>query len=258
MTDNQELATRKREQLKQIKANAKGAQLQTLDDYWTLANAIVGAGMSPVLKPKEGIRMTAAQVMIAMQMGAEVGLPPMTALKNIAVIGNRPTLWGDAVLALIHRTGELEDFDEGVRGEGDAREGYCTMKRRGLPPVTRTFSVADARAAGLLEKPGPWKNYRDRMLQMRSRGFTARDTFPDALGGFMIAEEVQDYGVLETEPPVGSEGLLSALRSPASEPVGPEPTERDAEASGASDAPWGEVEAEVAARDGSLFSEETS
>jgi hypothetical protein len=50
----------------------------------------------------------------------------------------------------------------------------------------------DAKRAKLFDKDGPWKQYPDRMLQMRARGFALRDAFPDALKGFAIAEEAMD------------------------------------------------------------------
>ena len=240
---SEDIATRKREQLRAIRTTDRGAQLQTLDDYWTLANSIVGAGMSPMLK--NGARMSAAQVMIAMQLGAEVGLPPMTSLKNVAVINNRPTLWGDAMLALIYRSGELEEFEEGVQGEGDKRYGFCTMKRRGMKARTSRFSVADAKTAGLWGKSGPWQTYPDRMLVMRSRGFTSRDVFPDKLGGFLMAEEVMDYGPAPAERgATGSAGLYAHLASPepdngvraGAESADQEPSDTEAPPDDASDA----------------------
>ena len=37
-------------------------------------------------------------VFVKVQAGAELGLGPMAAIQNIAVINNRPTVWGDALL----------------------------------------------------------------------------------------------------------------------------------------------------------------
>lgn len=244
---------KKRADLTTIKAGSRGVNLKTLADYWTLANAIVGSGMAPVLNPKTGERMTAPMVMIAMQTGAEVGLAPMASLKNIAVIRNRPTLWGDAVMALIHRTGELEEYEEGVRGEGDDRVGFCMMKRRGVKQaVERTFSVADAKRAGLWDKAGPWRDYPDRMLPLRARGFTARDLFADAIGGFLMAEEARDIPEPREAAATGSAGLLNALTAGA-EPDADSGDPATPDDPSVEDAPWQEVEAAVRARDGTLF-----
>lgn len=130
-------------------------------------------------------------VLIAIQMGADIGLSPMQALQNIAVINGRPCIWGDAALALAMPA--LESFKESIEGDGNAMKAICEAKRKGWPDTTvRTFSVADATKAGLWGKAGPWTNYPRRMLQLRARGFCLRDVAPDLLLGFILAEEAQD------------------------------------------------------------------
>lgn len=134
-------------------------------------------------------------ILVAMMMGAEVGLRPMQAIQNIAVINGRPSVWGDAALAIVKAQPSCEDVVETMEGEGDARVARCEVRRRGRQPVVRTFSVEEAKSAGLWAKTGPWQNYPARMLQMRARGFALRDAFPDALRGMYIAEEAQDIPV---------------------------------------------------------------
>jgi len=139
-------------------------------------------------------------VMLAVQMGSEVGLAPMQALQNIAVVNGRPAIWGDAMLGLVKASGLLVDIIEKVEGEGDAMTAICTVKRANSSPVAVSFSVADAKKAGLWGKQGPWTQYPKRMLQLRSRGFALRDTFPDVLKGLISAEEAQDIPVNQAEP----------------------------------------------------------
>lgn len=127
-------------------------------------------------------------VLVAVQMGAELGLPPTQALQNIAVINGRPSLWGDAVLALVTASSECEDIIE----DDDGHQATCTIKRRGKSDVVRTFSAEDAQKAGLAGKQGPWTQYPKRMRQMRARSFAVRDAFPHLLKGIAVAEEVMD------------------------------------------------------------------
>ena len=154
-------------------------------------------------------------VLVAIQWGREVGLGPLQALQNIAVINGRPSIWGDAALALVRGHPDCLSVQEGVEGEGEARQGWCEVTRRGEQPQRRTFSVVDAKRAGLLNKPGPWTQYPDRMLQLRARGFAIRDVFPDALRGVMTREEAED-----TPPePRHVENLASV--APAAPPAPP-------------------------------------
>lgn len=151
-------------------------------------------------------------ILVAMQMGAELGLPPMQALQNVAVINGRPSLWGDAVLALVRGSGKLEDFHEEVTDE----KAVCTVHRKGdSKPVVREFSMEDAKKAGLAGKSGPWQQYPKRMMQMRARSFALRDAFPDVLRGVWSAEEAQDAPMRDVTPDASEAGAEQAEK-PAS------------------------------------------
>lgn len=126
--------------------------------------------------------------LIAMQWGSELGLKPLQALSNIAVVNGRAALWGDAVIALV-RSSPLCEY---VQESDDGHTATCRAKRKGQPEHVVTFSMEDARAAGLAGKQGPWTQYPKRMRQMRARAFALRDVFPDVLRGMPVAEEVQD------------------------------------------------------------------
>ena len=133
-------------------------------------------------------------VLVCVQWGYEIGLAPMQALQNIAVINGKPSVYGDAAMALVQASPVCEDIEEYFEGEGTTNPvAVCVAKRRGRKPVIAKFSVEDAKRAGLWGKQGPWQAYPKRMMQMRARGFALRDAFPDVLKGLITAEEAQDY-----------------------------------------------------------------
>lgn len=133
-------------------------------------------------------------IMVCVQWGMELGLAPMQALQNIAVINGKPSVYGDAMMALVQASPVCEGVDESIEGEGTTNPvAVCIARRKGRSPVTIRFSVEDAKRAGLWGKQGPWQAYPKRMLQMRARGFALRDAFPDVLKGLITAEEAQDY-----------------------------------------------------------------
>ncbi len=157
-----------------------------LDQLWRLACMMAKSGMMP-----SGIQ-TPEAVAVAVQMGLEVGLSPMSAVQNIAVINGRPSIWGDSVLGLVRASGLLEDFDEAFHGEGDNLTAICTATRKDQKTeIVRSFSVADAKLAQLWGT-NVWKKYPKRMLQMRARSWTLRDGFGDVIKGLRVAEEVID------------------------------------------------------------------
>lgn len=127
-------------------------------------------------------------VLVAMQMGAELGLSPMQALQNVAVINGRPAVWGDAALAVCQN----HPLWGGHVETEDATSATCVVTRKGEGPHAVTFTIQDAKTARLWGKQGPWTEYPKRMLQMRARSFALRDKFSDALKGMVTAEEAGD------------------------------------------------------------------
>lgn len=172
---------------------------QSMEEAYRLATAICKAGMAP-----KGLD-TPEKAMIAIMHGLEIGLTPLSALQRIAVVNGRPTIWGDAAMALVRGSGICEYVEETISGDGDKRTARCEAKRRNDPKViTRTFSMADAKKAGLAGKSGPWSQYPDRMLQMRARAFALRDGFADVLGGLYLREEIDDNTPMRDVTPVPS------------------------------------------------------
>jgi len=158
---------------------------QSLNEAMELANMLSSSNLVP--KPYQN---KPADVLVACQWGAEIGLKPLQSLQNIAVINNIPAVWGDAVVALVRASGLCEyikqDWDE------QTKTATCTVKRKGEPEEVRTFSYEDANIAGHLNKDTYKKNLR-RMLSIRARAFALRDVFADVLKGLKVAEEVMDY-----------------------------------------------------------------
>jgi len=133
-------------------------------------------------------------VLVAIQWGRELGLAPLQALQNIACINGKPSVYGDAAMALVQASPVCEGVDESIEGEGTPNPvAVCIARRKGRNPVIVRFSVEDAKRAGLWGKQGPWQAYPKRMLQMRARGFALRDAFPDVLKGLITAEEAADF-----------------------------------------------------------------
>ena len=135
-------------------------------------------------------------ILVAVQWGYELNLKPLQSLQNLTVINGRPSIWGDAMIALVKSDKRCLGIKEKVEGEGDNMVATCTVKRaygNEVEETTSKFSVGDAIQAKLWKKQGPWSQYPKRMLQMRARGFALRDAFSDVLKGVISAEEAQDY-----------------------------------------------------------------
>ena len=192
-----------------------GLSLLTFEDAWRFAKMVANSDFAP----KE-FRGKPEACLLAIQKGAEVGLTPLEALQSIAVINGRPTIWGDAALALVQSSSQCLYVREYTEGDGDNLTAVCEVQRRGYPqPTVAKFSVADAKKAGLWGKSGPWTQYPARMLALRARGFALRNAFADALRGLVTAEEAQDYQTPAVSEPTPSVVKVTAA---AAAPVVPE------------------------------------
>jgi hypothetical protein len=142
-------------------------------------------------------------VLVCVQWGCEIGLAPLQALQNIAVINGKPSIYGDAAMALVQASSVCEDVEEYFEGEGTPNPvAVCVARRKGRKAVTVRFGIDDAKRAGLWGKQGPWSMYPKRMMQMRARGFALRDAFPDVLRGLITSEEAQDFVESQLPAPV--------------------------------------------------------
>lgn len=178
-------------------------QPRTFEDYWNICSQMASSDLVPL-----DYKGKPANIMIAMEYGASIGIPNIQAPQVIAVINGRPSLWGDGFLGVIQTCPAYEwhqeDFDE------KKQEWTCKIKRKGNPkPFVGTFGKKDAETImvntkngkiPLIKKPGPWSDgYWKRMCQMRARGFAGRDGFSDWLRGIVPAEEAQDMASIEAE-----------------------------------------------------------
>lgn len=159
---------------------------QSMGEAMQAAEMLAGSQMVP--KCYQG---RAQDTLVAMMMGNELGLNPIQSLQNIAVINGKPSIYGDALLALVQRNpafgGHEESFDE------KTMTATCTVWRKGdAQKHVVAFSQVDATKAGLWGKSGPWSQYPKRMLMWRARGYALRDKFADVLGGLITAEEARD------------------------------------------------------------------
>ena len=197
-----------------------GLSLSTMADALAFSTMVSKTEFAP-----KDFRGKPEACLLAIQHGSEIGLSPMQSLQSIAVVNGRPTIYGDAALAVCLAALVCEWVTESVDGEGDRMVATCSAQRRGYPaPIVSTFSVADAKAAGLWAKPGPWSQYPKRMLAMRARGFALRNAFADVLRGLVTAEEAQDYQVtgIEVVPARAAPAptvTVAALPAPAAAPA---------------------------------------
>jgi hypothetical protein len=136
---------------------------------------------------------TPEQVLVALLRALELKLPPLQAIEGMTIINNKVGLMGDLALSMVEASGLLEKKRVKYTGEGDSLMCTVTLQRRGREAQSYSFSVEEARAAGIFERSAPWRSYPKRMTYYRALGFGLRDEFSDILKGIKTVEELQDY-----------------------------------------------------------------
>ncbi len=141
---------------------------------------------------------TPEQAICLMLAGKDLGFSYMQSLRLFHVINSKPTLSADALVAIVKAHPSCEKFH---RVSESNAEATWVAKRRGEPEQMSTFTMEDARAAGLLEKKAGnnWQTYPKRMLNARAKAFLARDVWPDLVAGLYSSEEMERPTQVETD-----------------------------------------------------------
>lgn len=168
-----------------------GFEPATLDDAWRLAKLVVASGLAP-----KAVRTPEAAVVMILT-GRELGLTAMQSIRSIHVVEGKPLLSADLMLALVLRLPTCEMF--ACVETTDALASFVA-KRRGQPETRLSFSIEQARNAGLLGKDN-WKKYPAAMLRARAIAALARLVFPDAFVGVYEEDEIprQQSAHVDTE-----------------------------------------------------------
>ena len=156
-----------------------------------------------------------ADVLFVISVGESLGLNAATALMNIYNVNGMPTMKADLKLALAKRHPEYA----GCEIDANTERCIVKMKRRSEngteEAITSTFTIEDAKRAGLFPKKDNWRMYPQRMLKARAISYAVNDLFPDIVFGMLSSEEAQDidrkkamteYEIIESEAETVPEG----------------------------------------------------
>ena len=185
---------------------------QTQEAKYQMAGVLCKSGLIP-----SGLN-TAEKVFVALQWGHELGLTPMVAVNNIAVINGKPTLSADIMCAVVKRSPEYG----GIKWiEMSDKKAECEITRilpNGEKETQRScFTIEDAQNAGLAGRD-VWKKYTKRMLKHRCLSYGLKDMFPDLLAGLYDPEEMESIQPTTTEKNITPAETKTELKNVTQEP----------------------------------------
>jgi len=127
-------------------------------------------------------------VLMMILAGREMGIATMHSLRAFDVIDGKPALKADAIRAIVLQSGKAEYFRNTER---TAERATFVGKRKGDPEIALSYTIDEARQAGLLKPGSGWTKNPADMLVARASGKLARLIWPDVIHGIYAREELE-------------------------------------------------------------------
>jgi len=197
-------------------------QSTDIDAQMKWAQAVTSTDRGSIL-PNE-YRGNPANVLIAVGLGASMGLSPAESLYRISVIKGRPSAGAELIAANVRKAGHK------LRVRGDETTCTATIVRADDPDFefTVTRDMAWAKGMGLAGNDN-YKKQPGTMLQWRAITAVARLACPEALYGVTYTpDELGDIEPAQQHTSAARPTGLSAVRAAVQQPE-PEPVQDDTE-----------------------------
>lgn len=171
--------------------NVPAIRSDDMSTVWRLSQRLSSTEFVP-----DALRNRPEAVLAAVLYGRELGIGPMQALQSVNVIKGKPTLAPETMRALILRAGHQ------IATKEYTDERVTLVGTRDTMEETVTFTVDDAKRAGLIKTGGAWTTYPRAMLLARATSELARLMFADVIAGASYTPEELDH---DTPIPVTAE-----------------------------------------------------
>lgn len=174
-------------------------QAKTLNELYRVSKMLSASGILPKAYD------TPEKVATAITLARELGLKPLSALKNISVINGTPSIWGELPLGIIRNSGLLVSIDEfcidkdykpicfeNKNIDAEIFAAVCIVKRKNEDTRSFHYSAQDANKNPNVGN-STWKSHKAIMMKRRARSIALKDVFGDLLGGVSITEYDYDF-----------------------------------------------------------------
>lgn len=156
----------------------------TLWQLMEFARYIADSGLIPA-----AVRGHPVDVVLVCMRGRELGLTTMQSLASVYVVEGRTVLSAELLVALARRHPDCLAWRM-VESTID-RATYETQRRGDASPTRMTYTIEDARRAGLTGKPN-WQRHPAAMLRARCASALARAVYSDSLLGVYTEDEGEE------------------------------------------------------------------
>ena len=189
---------------------------QPMSEQVRVAEFLAGSDIVP-----DAFRKRPANVWLALDMGAHMGLKPFQTFRAVHVIKGTPTFSAEAMRGMAMAAGHT------VTVTSTPTEATVSIKRAdGLGEGTTTFTLDQAKQAGYLGKGGNWASDPESMLVARATSRCAKRVIPDLLMGLTMTEEMDDVVAVEGSPVEALQATTEAVAAIEAPTPAPEPAKK--------------------------------
>lgn len=146
----------------------------------SLSQAFQESGLFPDIQSE-------AQAIVKVIAGQELGLPPFYSMQNFYIIKGHLSMAAETMGLLLKRTGK---YNYRVKEHTDER---CSIQfyENGKEAYLSTFTMADAKRAGLVKPDSGWVKYPKAMLFSRTMSSGSKIVAPELMGKTYTKEEAE-------------------------------------------------------------------
>lgn len=162
---------------------------ETTKTLMAMADNFFKSGLYPNIK-------NAAGAFAVTQYGRELGIAPMTSMQTMVIIKGKIAMMGSMLQTLLIKGGVKITIIESTTQ-------ICTLKfeREGYPIINVSFSMVDAKRAGLIKEDSGYMKYPEEMLYWRAMAKGGRRIGSDLMLGVYAREEIEgDDAIIDVTP----------------------------------------------------------
>jgi len=175
MTEEQTAVAEQTRALVPIRVQPPATLIPSLDELSVMKSIALEVAKAVGVIPKG---MTAAQAFAVILAGREVGVPPMTAVRQMFVVNGRTEASGQLMQGIVIAGDPTAQFET---VEQSAEVCHVRLFRHGRKVSDLKYTIQDAAKAGLAGKTGPWQQFTQDMLYWFTIKRICRQGAPDLL-----------------------------------------------------------------------------
>ena len=193
----------------------KELTVRSFTEMQSMGVVFAKSGMFPDIK-------TEAQAIVKIQAGAEMGLPPFYAMTKIYIVQGRLMVGAEAMGAMVKRS---KRYDYRLTTYTDQTVAI-QFTDNGKDVFLSSFSIEDARKAGLVKPGSGWEKFPRAMIMSKALSQGARIVCPEVISGAYTPE---DFGYAVNPETEQLEGQVEEKPTVKVEVIKPVPVKEKAQ-----------------------------